>query len=130
MQSDTIQLYSWFVKGVHIFPKRIIQIVNVKAQLEFKLTYYDVAVQHVSPYAMGTSCNNNKDLLTVIQESWNHFNKEYCLKLLKFMPQRIKAVIKARRELIKYFFCQWIPYFFFDIWLFHNIFLWMTWKIP
>lgn len=34
-------------------------------------------------------------LLTAIHESWNHFDKEHCFKLLKYMPERIKTVIKA-----------------------------------
>ena len=33
-----------------------------------------------------------EDLLTVIQESWNHFDEEYCFKLVKSMPKRIKAL--------------------------------------
>ena len=41
-------------KGVHAFPKGINPKVNVIAQLEFELAYYDVAVQYVSHYAMET----------------------------------------------------------------------------
>ena len=44
------------------------------------------------------------DLLIAIQESWNHFDKGYCFKLTKFMPEKIKAIIKAQGG-IKYF-CQ------------------------
>ena len=45
-------------KGVHTFPKGISPKVNVLAQLEFELTYYDVAVQHISHYAMSTPTQN------------------------------------------------------------------------
>ena len=40
-------------KGVHSFPKDTSPKVNVIAQLEFELAYYNVAVQHVSHYATG-----------------------------------------------------------------------------
>ena len=43
----------WEDGGVHTFPKGISPKVNVIVQLEFELAYYDVAVQHVSHYAMG-----------------------------------------------------------------------------
>ena len=34
--------------------------------------------------------------LDFFQAIWrNHFDKEYCLKLVKSVPERIKAVIKA-----------------------------------
>ena len=34
-------------KGVHTFPKGINLKVNLKMQLEFELTYYDVTAYHV-----------------------------------------------------------------------------------
>ena len=34
------------------------------------------------------------DLLVAIQESFNHFDKKCCFKLVKSMPGRIKVVIK------------------------------------
>ena len=46
--------YSWWDKRIHAFPKGICQKVNVIALLEFELTYYNVAAQHVNNYAMGT----------------------------------------------------------------------------
>ena len=36
-----------------------------------------------------------KDLSTPIWMSWNHSAKEYGLKLVKSMPERIEAIIKA-----------------------------------
>ena len=39
-------------KKVHTFPKGISPEVNRIARLGFELVYYDVAVQHVSHYAM------------------------------------------------------------------------------
>ena len=45
-----------------------------------------------------------KDLLIAIQESWNHFDKEYGFKLVNSIPERIKAVIKTRGRQIKYQF--------------------------
>ena len=36
-----------------------------------------------------------KDLLTALQDSWNHLDKEYCFKLVNSMPERIQAVIKV-----------------------------------
>ena len=41
-------------KGVYTFPKGICLKVNVIAQLEFELVYYDPIVQHFNHYAMGT----------------------------------------------------------------------------
>ena len=41
-------------KDFDTFPKHIDLKVNVITQLEFKLTYYNVAVQHVCHYAMVT----------------------------------------------------------------------------
>ena len=40
---------------VHTFAKNISSKVNVIAQLELELAYYDFAVQHVNHYATGTS---------------------------------------------------------------------------
>ena len=46
--------------------------------------------------------STKEDLLTAIQESWNHFDKEYCFKLMKSMSKRIKAVMKIQGRAIKY----------------------------
>ena len=40
--------------GIHTFAKSICPKVNVMVQLEFELAYYNVAVQHISHYAMAT----------------------------------------------------------------------------
>ena len=40
--------------GVHTFPKGICPKVNVIAQLEFELGYYDSTVQHFSYYTTRT----------------------------------------------------------------------------
>ena len=41
--------------------------------------------------------STKEDLLTVIWESWNHFDKKkrYCFKLAEYMPERITIVIKT-----------------------------------
>ena len=39
--------------------------------------------------------STKEDLLTVIRDSWNSFDKEYCFKLVKCMPERIKIIIKS-----------------------------------
>ena len=36
--------------------------------------------------------STKEDLLTVIQESWNDFDKESYFKLVKSLPERIKAL--------------------------------------
>ena len=41
--------HSWEDKGVHTFPKGICPKVNVKAQLEYELAYYDPAVHRFKP---------------------------------------------------------------------------------
>ena len=42
------------IRRFNIFPKGIWLKVKVQAWLEFELAYYDVAVNYVSHYAMGT----------------------------------------------------------------------------
>ncbi len=42
------------------------------------------------------------DLSTAIQQSWNQLDEAYCFSLVKSMPQRIQAVIKARGGATKY----------------------------
>uniref|UniRef100_A0A3Q1FU03 Uncharacterized protein n=1 Tax=Acanthochromis polyacanthus TaxID=80966 RepID=A0A3Q1FU03_9TELE len=42
------------------------------------------------------------DLATAIRESWSEIDEEYCLSLVKSMPQRLKAFIKARGGTTKY----------------------------
>ena len=42
------------------------------------------------------------DVLTLNQKSLNYFDKEYCFKLVKSKPERIKAVLKAQERAIKY----------------------------
>ena len=44
----------WKDKEVNNFAKGINPKVNVIVRLEFELAYYDVTVQHISQYAMGT----------------------------------------------------------------------------
>ena len=44
----------WEDKGVHTFPKGICPKVNVIAQLEYKLAYYDSAVHRFNHYTMRT----------------------------------------------------------------------------
>ena len=41
-------------KGVQAFPKRIHLKVTMIAQLDFKLAYFEVTVQHFNHYAIGT----------------------------------------------------------------------------
>lgn len=42
--------------------------------------------------------STKEGLLTAIWEDLNHFDKEYCFKLMKSTPGRIKPVIKPQRE--------------------------------
>ena len=42
------------------------------------------------------------DLTTAIRESWSQIDEEYCLSLIKSMPQRLQAVTKARGGATKY----------------------------
>ena len=46
--------HSWEVKVVHTFAKGICPKVNVIAQLEYELTYYDSAVHRFNPYTTRT----------------------------------------------------------------------------
>ena len=47
-------------QGVYTFPKGISSKMNISAQLEFELAFYDVTVQYVSHYTTGTSPNLKK----------------------------------------------------------------------
>uniref|UniRef100_A0A3Q3AY27 Tc1-like transposase DDE domain-containing protein n=1 Tax=Kryptolebias marmoratus TaxID=37003 RepID=A0A3Q3AY27_KRYMA len=42
------------------------------------------------------------DLATPIKESWHQIDAEYCLSLIESMPQRLKAIIKAKGSATKY----------------------------
>ena len=44
----------WENKGVHTFSKGVHSKVNIIAQLEFELAYYDSVVQRFNQYTMGT----------------------------------------------------------------------------
>ena len=46
--------HTWEDKGVHTFPKGICPKVNVIAQLEYELTYYDFAVHRFNHYTSRT----------------------------------------------------------------------------
>ena len=46
-------MHRWEDKGVYIFPKGICPKVNIIAQLELELAYYDSAVQHFNCYTTG-----------------------------------------------------------------------------
>ena len=46
--------HSWEDKGVHTFPKGICPKVNVIAQLEYELTYYDSTVHRFNHYTTRT----------------------------------------------------------------------------
>ena len=52
--------HRWEDKGVHIFPKGICPKVNVIAQLEYELAYYDSAVHHFNHYPTRTPPCSNK----------------------------------------------------------------------
>ena len=71
-----------------------------------------------------------KDLLTDIQKSWNHFNKEYWFKLVKSLPERIKVVSKAWEATMyfNFFFLKEFHNFFLNIELSHNILFCMARK--
>ena len=43
-----------------------------------------------------------EDLLTAIQERWNHLHKERYFKLVKSIPERIKILIKSQGGATKY----------------------------
>ena len=45
-----------------------------------------------------------EDLLTAIQESWDHFDKEFCFKLVESMIDKIKTDIKIQGGTNKYQF--------------------------
>ena len=47
-------IHCWGDKGVHTFSKDISQKVNIMSRLEFKLTYFEAAVQYFNHYTMGT----------------------------------------------------------------------------
>ena len=47
--------HSWKDKGFHNIPKGIRPKVNIIAQLEFELAYYDVTMQHISYYKIETT---------------------------------------------------------------------------
>ena len=66
--------------------------------------------------------STKEDLLIIIQESWNHFDKEYCFKLLKSMPERNKSVIKTLEGTTKYSN--------FLVNESQNVFLKMNWEVP
>ena len=59
-------------------------------QLKYELCKYDN-----SPRGM-------LELWSRVQEKWNSFDKETCLKLIESMPNRIEQVYKAKGGYIKY----------------------------
>ena len=46
--------------------------------------------------------STKEDVIIAIRESSNYFDKEYCIELVKFMPETIKATIKSRGGAIKH----------------------------
>ena len=86
--SDTIQHIASGDKGVHTFLKGISPKVNVIAQLEFELCYFEVSVQYFNHYATETpsswkGCGKN---LKFGPREFNHatvlhlFHKSECLE--------------------------------------------------
>ena len=51
----------------------------------------NIALNHCISCLKDLRLHPSKDLLTAIRESRNHFDKEYCFKLVDFMPKRLKA---------------------------------------
>ena len=47
---DTIKPLAEKMRGIHTFPKSICPKVNVRAQLEFELAYFEAAIQYFSHY--------------------------------------------------------------------------------
>ena len=66
----------------------------------------------------------HNEALSTKEERWNHFDEEYGFKLMKFMSERIKAVIKV---LIRFFVSEFNNSYL-NIEQYHNIFPSMSWK--
>ena len=56
------------VKRIHTVPRSIIPKVTLKARLEFKLAYYDVAVQHFNHYTAGHTSVLGSDRLGLLDK--------------------------------------------------------------
>ena len=54
-KTSTIQPIAGEGKRVHTFPKSITPKMNTIMRLEFKLTYFDVIVEHINHYTKGSS---------------------------------------------------------------------------
>ena len=69
--------------GVHTFPESICAKLNVIAQLELELVYYDSVVQRFNHYTTAPlvqdkapACKTN--LLSAIRGSWKQHDGKYC----------------------------------------------------
>ena len=51
--------------------------------------------------------STKEDPLTAIRESWNYFHKEYCFKLVKFMPE-IHVIKGLHNESIPIIFVRYV----------------------
>ena len=87
--------YSWRNKGGFIsFPRSMSLKLSVIMWLEFELTYYDVAVQHFSHYAMGTT-------LQIWQVVWHKATKfDFAYLLEGFKIIFLFLMGKGRRWLL------------------------------
>ena len=48
------------------------------------------------------NCNNEDHLMEILQDGWDHIDQDYMKKLIESMPNRCRAVIKARGRNTKY----------------------------
>ena len=77
-------------KVVHTIPKSICPKMNTTVQLEFKLAYYDIAVEHVSNYATGTPLTHWKIVV---------YLKYYSLHSHSLFPDFSQSLYKASRTI-------------------------------
>ena len=77
-------------KRVHAFPKSISLKLNVIAWLKFEVIYYDVAVQHVSHYAMGMLLKGLVTLFKVIKKKHQLTFQFYKTKFSKKKKKKFK----------------------------------------
>ena len=102
------------MRGFILFPKGISSEVNVKAQLEFELAYFNVTVQHVNHYITGTSPNGSVHFLCLmtykplwVTECHSHPCRRtevmlFNLELDTLLPCTTKSLWRVETENINY----------------------------
>ena len=112
--------HSWADKGVHTFLKGICPKVNVIAQTEFELAYYDSAVQCFNHYITGTLPGVNERVLYIPQTPSLEPNHQMKFNVIPKILVECEVLLLRRDAVSVFYIHSQIFYKWYQVFLMNN----------